>query len=69
VTILVGRWAPAEFADENRSVIIEAGATHVATRLIETRDQLRSFAAHERHRPDRKREAERAATYSGVHSS
>ena len=60
--ILVGRWAPAEFADEDRSVLIEAGATHVATTLIETRDQLRGFAAHERHRPDRQREEEQAAT-------
>ena len=62
VKILVGRWAPAEFADEDRSVLIEAGATHVATTLIETRDQLRGFAAHERHRPDRQREEEQAAT-------
>jgi hypothetical protein len=40
VTILVGRWAAAELA----------GANHVATTLLETRDQLRLLAAHERQR-------------------
>jgi predicted PurR-regulated permease PerM len=50
VTVLVGRWAPADFADEDRSVLIEAGAAHVATTLVETRDQLRTLAVHERQR-------------------
>jgi hypothetical protein len=50
VAILVGRWAPAEMADEDRTIVIDAGATHVATTLLETRDQLRSLAAHERQR-------------------
>jgi predicted PurR-regulated permease PerM len=50
LTILVGRWAPAELADEDRASLIEAGATHVATTLVETRDQLRTLAAHERQR-------------------
>ncbi len=38
--ILVGRWAPVELADESFDALIEAGATSVATRLLETRDQL-----------------------------
>jgi len=50
VNILVGRWAPAELADEDRTSLLEAGAQHVATTLIETRDQLRGLAAHERQR-------------------
>jgi predicted PurR-regulated permease PerM len=48
VKILVGRWAPAELADEDRSSLIEDGAHHVATTLVETRDQLRVLATHER---------------------
>jgi predicted PurR-regulated permease PerM len=50
VTILVGRWAPPELADEDRSTLVDAGATHIATTLIETRDQLRTLAVHERQR-------------------
>ena len=50
VRILVGRWAPAELADEDRASLVDAGAHHVATTLIETRDQLRSLAGHERQR-------------------
>jgi AI-2E family transporter len=50
VRILIGRWAPAELADEDRTLLVEAGASHVATTLLETRDQLRTFAAHERQR-------------------
>lgn len=50
VKILVGRWAPSELADEDRSILIDAGATHVATTLIETRDQLRTLAVYERQR-------------------
>jgi len=58
VRILIGRWAPPGLADEDRSTLIDAGATHVATTLIETRDQLRTLAVHERQRlgsvsPDR----------------
>jgi predicted PurR-regulated permease PerM len=50
VTVLVGRWAPAELADEDRAALTEAGASHVATTLIETRDQLRTLAVHEARR-------------------
>jgi len=48
VKILVGRWAPAELADEDRSSLTDDGANHVATTLLETRDHLRAFATHER---------------------
>jgi hypothetical protein len=50
VRILVGRWAPPELADEDRATLVDAGAAHVATTLIETRDQLRTLAVHERQR-------------------
>jgi hypothetical protein len=50
VRILIGRWAPPELADEDRSILVDAGATHVATTLIETRDQLSTLAVHERQR-------------------
>ena len=38
--IVVGRWAPPALADENTQVLRDAGATHVASTLIETRDYL-----------------------------
>ena len=38
--IVVGRWAPPELADDHPEALLEAGADHVATTLIETRDQL-----------------------------
>jgi hypothetical protein len=50
VRILVGRWAPPDLADEDRSMLIEAGANHVAATLIETRDHLRTLAVLERAR-------------------
>jgi len=50
VRILVGRWAPADLADDDRASLVDAGAHHVATTLLETRDQLRSLAGHERQR-------------------
>jgi len=50
VRILVGRWAPPELADEDRATLLDAGAAHVATTLIETRNQLRTLAVHERQR-------------------
>ena len=46
--ILVGRWAPAELADDDGASLTVDGASHVATTLLETRDQLRAFATHER---------------------
>jgi hypothetical protein len=50
VTILVGRWAAPELVGDDRTILTEAGANHVATTLLETRDQLRILAAHERQR-------------------
>ena len=51
VKIFVGRWAPPELADEDRSTLTDC-ANHVASTLLETRDQLRIFAAHERQQPE-----------------
>jgi predicted PurR-regulated permease PerM len=41
--ILVGRWAPREFADDSTTPILEAGADFVGATLIETREQLRGL--------------------------
>jgi predicted PurR-regulated permease PerM len=38
--ILVGRWSPPALADDTLQPILEAGATHVSTTLLETRRQL-----------------------------
>jgi len=40
LAIVVGRWAPPELADDGFQPLVEAGATHVARTLVETRDQL-----------------------------
>jgi len=40
VQILVGRWGPAELADESTQVLREAGANLVASTLLETRTYL-----------------------------
>jgi predicted PurR-regulated permease PerM len=40
VQILVGRWAPPALADESTQVLREAGANHVASTLVDTRDYL-----------------------------
>jgi hypothetical protein len=45
VTILVGRWSPPELTDDDRQSLVDAGATHVATTVLETRDQLIRLAA------------------------
>jgi hypothetical protein len=44
VPILVGRWAPPSLADESHAALNEAGASHVATTLLETRERLRELA-------------------------
>jgi predicted PurR-regulated permease PerM len=49
-TILVGRWAPGPLSDDDRRGLVDAGATHVAATLLETRDQLCRLVTHERHR-------------------
>jgi hypothetical protein len=41
LTIVVGRWAPDALADDNPRLLSDAGATHVATKLLEARDILR----------------------------
>lgn len=41
LTIVVGRWAPDALADDNLRLLTDAGATHVTTTLLETRDVLR----------------------------
>jgi predicted PurR-regulated permease PerM len=46
VKIVVGRWAPAEFADESVVPLREAGADFVGTTLAESRDHLRSLIPH-----------------------
>jgi hypothetical protein len=38
--ILVGRWGPPALADETTQVLREAGATHVASTLMETRTHI-----------------------------
>jgi predicted PurR-regulated permease PerM len=43
--ILVGRWAPAELADESDETLLAAGATSVAASLVDTRAQLTRVAA------------------------
>jgi predicted PurR-regulated permease PerM len=40
VRIVVGRWAPPALADESTQVLRDAGANHVASTLVETRDYL-----------------------------
>ena len=43
VRIIVGRWAPAALADESTRVLLDAGANHVASTLLDTRDYLSSL--------------------------
>ena len=50
--VLVGRWAPVDLADEDRAILVEAGANHVESTIVETRDQLRTLATHERQRSE-----------------
>src|SRR6185436_7366276 len=38
--IVVGRWAPPALADESSQTLLDAGANHVASQLIESRDYL-----------------------------
>jgi predicted PurR-regulated permease PerM len=44
-TIVVGRWAPPALADDDSRALADAGAHHVGTTLLETRDRLRQLAA------------------------
>jgi predicted PurR-regulated permease PerM len=47
--VVVGRWAPSGFADDAPGPLLEAGATHVGTTLVQTRDHLSELARHFRH--------------------
>jgi hypothetical protein len=42
--IVVGRWAPAPLADDNPRLLVEAGANHVGSTLLETRNHLCQLA-------------------------
>jgi predicted PurR-regulated permease PerM len=42
--IVVGRWAPPALADDTLQPLVDAGATHVAATLLETRRQLAEIA-------------------------
>jgi len=42
--IVVGRWAPPMLADDDPRLLVEAGANHVGSTLLETRDQLCQLA-------------------------
>ena len=42
--IVVGRWAPAGFGDEDTRPLMEAGATSVDSTMVETSNQLRELA-------------------------
>lgn len=44
LTIVAGRWAPPALADESHQSLVEAGANHVGSSLVETRDQLCQLA-------------------------
>ena len=43
VRIAVGRWAPSALADESSQTLLDAGADHVASLLVESRDYLGGF--------------------------
>jgi hypothetical protein len=42
--IVVGRWAPSSLADDSDQALIDAGAHHVASTLLQSRDYLRQLA-------------------------
>jgi hypothetical protein len=42
--IAVGRWGPAALADESPQMLLDAGANHVASRLVESRNYLGSLS-------------------------
>jgi predicted PurR-regulated permease PerM len=44
VKIVVGRWAPPALADDDPRLLTDAGATHVASTMLETCNQLRQLA-------------------------
>jgi hypothetical protein len=44
VRIAVGRWAPSDLADDSAQPIMDAGASHVASTLLESRRYLTEAA-------------------------
>jgi predicted PurR-regulated permease PerM len=60
VRILVGRWAPPALADETTQALLEAGANHVASTLVETRTHMGELVE-----LPRRQVAETAAAVSG----
>jgi hypothetical protein len=44
LSIVVGRWAPPALADDTMQPLVDAGATHVAATLLDTRHQLAELA-------------------------
>ncbi len=46
VRILVGRWATPSLADPSHDALMAAGASHVASTLLQTRDYIRESVAH-----------------------
>ena len=44
LSIVVGRWAPPALADDTMQPLVDAGATHVAATLLDTRRQLAELA-------------------------
>ena len=44
VKIVVGRWAPPGLADEDFTLLMNAGATAVASTLVETSESVRQLA-------------------------
>jgi predicted PurR-regulated permease PerM len=46
VRILVGRWATPVLADRDHAALTAAGASHVASTLLETRNYVRELVAH-----------------------
>jgi predicted PurR-regulated permease PerM len=42
--IVVGRWAPPEFTDDSSQALLDAGASHVGSSLLETRKYLAELA-------------------------
>jgi hypothetical protein len=45
VRIAVGRWAPAPFADDSLAPLLEAGASHASSQLLDTRKYLAELAS------------------------
>jgi predicted PurR-regulated permease PerM len=48
-TILIGRWSPPALADDDPRALLDAGAHHVGSTLLETRDRLRQLAVQSAH--------------------